>query len=80
MILLEPDVDALLSNLGPKHDGIIVWEMFKPTSGTHTNEASTKYCAQKACTYFKLGSGFDCGADIPNPTSSWEEMIEDLFL
>jgi len=43
MIALEPDVGGLLNGIGAGLDGIIVWEMFKPVSGTWTNEASVDY-------------------------------------
>lgn len=49
MILLEPDVTALLSGIGANHQGIIVWEMFKPTTTDWPNEASTKYVLDKSC-------------------------------
>jgi len=41
--------------------------MFKPTSGTWPNEASTKYVDHAACTYYDLGSNYNCGVDFPNP-------------
>lgn len=44
--------------------------MFKPTSGTWPNEASTKYVDKHACETYKLGSNYNCDADVPNPYNS----------
>jgi len=30
LIAVESDIQGLISNLVDKHDGIIIWEMFKP--------------------------------------------------
>lgn len=78
MIALEPDVNGLLNGIGGGLDGIIVWEMFKPVSGTHSNEASVEFVFNEACKFYNLGSNYDCNSAYPMtaaPTS-----FEKLFL
>lgn len=73
MVALESDVDGLLNSIGDAHDGIIIWEMYKPTSGYKSDEASTNYVLNSACKSFGLGSSYNCNADF----ISWS--TEDIF-
>jgi len=43
LIVTESDVTSLISSIGDKHEGVILWEMFKPTTTDVSSEASTKY-------------------------------------
>jgi len=77
MIARESDVTSLFEKIGDSNEGVIVWEMFKATESTYSDEASTKFVLETACKSYELGSNYDCKANIPNPPSF---IYESLFL
>lgn len=72
MVLREPEVDAIIKDLAPTNDGIIVWEMFTQPINQYKDDASTKYVVSAACKAFNLGSDYNCDANIPVKPSDEE--------